>query len=100
MTHLIWLHLLTWSRLLALVGFKAATEVYAIVEGPSFCINAYVEYVCGIKFCWIVPCGFEFCRVSVEIVVRHTHYVPDTSHTTTGAHVSPLTRLPRAVHGH
>ena len=64
---------------LALIGFKAATEVYAIVEGPRFCIHAFVEYVCGIKTCgsWIpIPCGFKWCRASVEIVVRHHYTYP------------------------
>jgi len=84
---------------LALIGFKAATEVYAIVEGPRFCINAYVEIWCGIKFCGKffgipIPCGIKWCRVSVEIAVRH-HYIRTLhrSHTTTSAHVTP-----RATH--
>ena len=88
---------------MALVGFKVATEVYAIVEGPRFCINGFVD-LRWIKFCSVwgtkLPCGLTWKRISVPIVVRYTHYVPATSHTTTEAHVSPLTRLPRAVHGH
>ena len=68
--------LLTQYRFLALVGFKAATEVYAIVEGPSFCINAFVDLP-SIKFCGEllgvpIPCGFAWNRISVEIVVRPT----------------------------
>ena len=89
---------------LALIGFKAATEVYAIVEGPRFCINAYVEIWCGIKFCGKffgipIPCGIKWCRVSVEIAVRH-HYIRTLhrSHTTTSAHVTRL--VPRTVHDH
>jgi hypothetical protein len=108
--NLIWIHLLTQSGfdepdldpfayLLSRIGFKAATEVYAIVEGPRFCINAYVEIICGIKFCSIIPCGIKWCRVSVEIAVRH-HYIRTLhrSHTTTSAHVTRL--VPRTVHDH
>ena len=66
----------TLSRFLAFTGFKASTEVYAIVEGPSFCINAFVDLP-SIKFCGEllgvpIPCGFAWNRISVEIVVRPT----------------------------
>ena len=90
------------SRFLALIGFKAATEVYAIVEGPRFCINAYVEIWCGIKFCGKflgipIPCGIKWCRVSVEIAVRH----PRTLHRAPTRPPQPTSRLvPRTVHDH
>ena len=104
LTNLIWLHLLTQSRFLALTGFKASTEVYAIVRGPSVCIRAFVDLpsvkFCGKAFGIPVPCGFEWARLSFDIVVRRTHYVPAASHTTTEAHVAPLSHLPRTVHGH
>ena len=66
----------TQSRFLSFTGFKASTEVYAIVEGPSFCINAFVDLP-SIKFCGEllgvpIPCGFAWNRISVEIVVRPT----------------------------
>jgi len=64
------------SRFLALTGFKASTEVYAIVEGPRFCINAFVDLpsvkFCGKVFGVPIPCGFEWNRISVKIVVRPT----------------------------
>ena len=57
-------------------GFKAGTEVYAIVEGPRFCLNAFVDIFWGIKFCDTgfipLPCGIKWKRFSVEIAVRHT----------------------------
>ena len=56
---------------MALTGFKASTEVYVIVEGPSFCINAFVDFP-WVKWCGPVPCGLEWNRISFEIVVRPT----------------------------
>ena len=86
--------MLTQYRFLALTGFKASTEVYAIVEGPSFCINAFVDLpsvkLCGKVLGVPIPCGFSWERISFEIIVRHTHLRTTIMHlsspTTTKAH--------------
>ena len=96
--------LLTQYRFLALVGFKVATEVYAIVEGPRVCINAFVDLpsvkFCGKVFGVPIPCGFSWGRIRFEIIVRHTH-MRTTMHlsspTTTEAH-RHRTCVPLATH--
>lgn len=104
-----WFRLLTQCRFLALVGFKAATEVYAIVEGPNFCINAFVDLpsvkFCGKVFGVPIPCGFSWERIPFKIIVRHTQLrttmlLSSSTRPPRPTAIAPVSRLPRTVHGH
>ena len=46
-------------------GFKTSTEVWLIMEGPVFCLAAFVA-IAFPKFCGVVPCGLQYDKLRFE----------------------------------